>query len=116
MTDKFIVIREVRLNNHCPECYSNENLTLTFSQKYIENNFYKAFTKTITNSLSCKKCNSEIFPVRWTDDIDQVVDYHKRATNPKPKSLKLKKASWLLILIFVLLILGIVLINVGVFR
>ena len=116
MTDKSIILKEVRLNNHCPECYSNDDLTLMFRQQFVENTFYKSLTETVTHSLSCKKCNSVIFPVRWTDDIEQVVDYHKRATTPKPKSLKLKKTAWILILIVVLLLLGIVLISTGVFR
>ena len=115
MTDKSIVLKEVRLNNHCPECYSNEDLTLTFRQMFVENAFYKALTENTTHSLSCKKCNSEIFPVRWTDDIEQVVDYHKRATAPKPKSVKLKKTAWALILIALILVLGIVLFSAGVF-
>lgn len=116
MTDKSIILKEVRLNNHCPECYSNDDLTLTFSQKIVDNQFYKANLQRITFLLSCKKCNSVIFPVRWTNDIEQVVDYHKRATNPKPKSLKLKKVTWVLLLVIVLTALGIVLFKIGVFK
>lgn len=108
MADKFFILKEVRLNNHCPECYSKEDLVLTFKQKFIENAFFKALSKTTTHSLSCKKCNTEIFPVRWSDEIEQVVDYHIRATSPKPKSLKLKGMAWLLILVLILIIFGIV--------
>ncbi|RIA08441.1 hypothetical protein OE09_0253 [Flavobacteriaceae bacterium MAR_2010_72] len=93
MEDQFFTLKEVYLNNHCPECYSREGLHLTFKQKFIEAKLYKAVTSYTEHSLSCSKCNTSIFPVRWTDDIEQVVDYHIRARSPKPKSIKLKK--WL---------------------
>jgi len=115
MIDKSIVLKEVQLNNHCPECYSKEDLMLTFKQRFVENRFFKAFTEHITHSLSCRKCNSEIFPVRWTDDIEQVVEYHIRGTNPKPKSLKLKKTAWVLILTIVIIFLGILLFRTRIF-
>jgi hypothetical protein len=108
MSQSLIIVKEVRLNNHCPECYSKKDLVLTFKQKFVENTFYKAFTNNIIHSLSCTKCNTEIFPVRWTDDIEQVVDYHIRATHPKPKSLKLKGLTWVLIVLLMVIALGIV--------
>ena len=30
MKEQFITIKEVRLNNNCPECFSQEGLKLTF--------------------------------------------------------------------------------------
>jgi len=114
MTDKSIILKEVRLNNHCPECYSNKDLVLIFRQQFVETTFYKALTENISHSLSCKKCNSEIFPVRWTDDIEQVVDYQIRAAHPKPKALKLKKIAWILIAITGIILIGIVLFSLGI--
>lgn len=113
MSDKSIVIKEVRLNNHCPECYSNEDLILTLNQTFVENGFFRAFTKNTTHSLSCNKCNTEIFPIRWTDNIEQVVDYHIKATTLKPKSLKLKKLAWGLITIVIVIVIGAVFLGTG---
>ena len=40
MEGSYFTVKEVDLNNHCPECYSNEGLQLTFKQKFVENAFY----------------------------------------------------------------------------
>ena len=106
MQDSLFTLKEFRLNNHCPECYSNEGLVLTFKQKFIENALYKAITHQTVYTLFCVNCNTDIFPVRWTDDIEQVVDYHIRATTPKSKSFKLKKMAWILIIALILIISG----------
>ncbi len=42
--------------------------------------------------------------MQWTDDIDRVVEYQKKALQPKPKSTYLKKMSWVIIAITILLI------------
>lgn len=97
MEDKFFTLREVELNNNCPECYSREGLQLTFKQRFIENPFYKAISKETTHSLFCQKCQTMIFPARWDDDIDRVFEYQQRASPPKPTSFKLKTLSWVLI-------------------
>ena len=115
MSDTFFTIKEVKLNNNCPECYSREDLQLTFKQKITETALYKAVTNETIHSLHCNKCNTEIFPARWTDDIDQVVDYHIRAIIPQPKSLKLKKLAWILVFAVIVILLVIVLFKVGVF-
>ena len=44
MENKFFTLKEVELNNNCPECYSREGLQLTFKQRFVENFFYKAIT------------------------------------------------------------------------
>ena len=115
MNDSFFTLKEFRMNNHCPECYSNEGLVLTFKQRFVENAMYKAITSEMIHSLSCDNCNTEIFPVRWTDDIEQVVEYHIRATTPKSKSIKLKKTAWILIATILIIVLGGALF-VGVFK
>lgn len=114
MIDNFFTLKEVRLNNHCPECYSREGLMLTFKQRFTENTLYKAITNETNHLLHCNTCNTEIFPARWTEDIEQVVDYHIRATDPKPKALKLKKMAWIFIAIGILIVVGIVLFTTGV--
>jgi hypothetical protein len=116
MDDKFFTLKEVRLNNHCPECYSREGLLLTFKQKFTENALYRAITHDTIHTLYCNSCETEIFPIRWTDEIEQVFNYQKRAAIPKPKSLKLKKLAWILIGIDLLIIVGIILFVTDVFN
>ncbi|WP_299225438.1 hypothetical protein [uncultured Psychroserpens sp.] len=111
---QYFTLKEVRLNNNCPECYSNEGLELTFKQKFVENAFYKAITEETKNEMYCHTCHTTIFPVRWTDDIEQVVAYQERAINPKPKSLKLKQLAWVVILLDAILLVVILLFITGI--
>lgn len=111
---KFFTLKEARLNNNCPECYSNDGLQLTFKQKFTENAFYKAITKETSHEMHCTTCNTEIFPVRWTDDIERVVAYQQRAVQPKSKSIKLKPLAWVIIFLDLLILAGIILLVTGV--
>ncbi|MFL1010871.1 hypothetical protein [Flavisericum labens] len=97
MPEKFIDFKALVLKNNCPECYSNDGLRLKFSQKIIETTFYKSITSEIEHELTCENCNSIIYPVQWTDDIEQVVDYQKKAFTPKKTSTYLKSMFWLII-------------------
>ncbi|OUR98274.1 hypothetical protein A9Q86_14575 [Flavobacteriales bacterium 33_180_T64] len=106
---QYFTLKEVQLNNNCPECYSNNGLELTFKQRFIENLFYKAITKDIINKMHCNTCSTDIFPVQWTDDIEQIVAYQKRAVKPKPKSTKMKKSAWIIVVSGVLLLVAIIL-------
>ncbi len=111
---QYFTLKEVKLNNNCPECYSTKGLELTFKQKFIENAFYKAITQDTINEMHCNTCNTAIFPVRWTNDIEQVVAYQKRAVRVKPNSVKLKKLTWFMIITSVILVIGVVLFVTGV--
>ena len=113
-TQNYFTLKEVQLKNNCPECYSKDGLELTFKQKFVENQFYKAITEDTKHEMHCKTCHSDIFPVRWTNDIEQVVAYKKRAVIPKPKSLKLKKTGWLFIIIAALLLITVLLFVTGI--
>ena len=104
MEPKYFTLKEVSLNNNCPECYSREGLQLTFKQKFVENALYRAISKDTIATMFCNVCHSEIFPARWTDDIDRVFDYQKRAATPKPVSFKLKPLAWVLIIADVLIL------------
>jgi len=113
-SQQYFTLKEVKLNNNCPECYSNEGLELTFKQKFVENAFYKAITQDIINDMYCNTCNTAIFPVRWTNDIEQVVAYQKRAVQVKPNSVKLKQLTWFVIIASTVLVSGVVLFVSGV--
>lgn len=97
MAEKLIDIKEVTLNNNCPECYSKEGLRLTFRQKIKETKLYKSITSEISHEIVCNTCESIIYPVQWTDDIDRVFEYQKKAFTPKKSSTFLKKTSWIII-------------------
>ena len=97
MAEHYIKIKAVDLNNNCPECYSKDGLQLTFKQKFVETNFYKSITTDIKYEMDCLTCNTHIYPVKWTEDIERVFEYHKRAFTPKQASTHLKKATWLAI-------------------
>lgn len=97
MPEKLIDIKEVPLNNNCPECYSAKGLHLLFKQKVVETAFYKAMTSEIHHEMNCKTCETSIYPEQWTDDIDRVVDYQKKVFQPKTPFRKIKQMTWALI-------------------
>lgn len=113
-SSRFFTLKEARIGNNCPECYSNDSLELTLKQKLIETKFYKAITEETTSQLRCLNCELQIFPIRWTSDIERVVDYHNRALKTKPKSTRLKPIAWGLLIFGVLLLVTIVLFVTGV--
>lgn len=96
-SSRFFTLKEARISNNCPECYSNDSLQLTFKQKLTETKFFKAITDETASEICCLNCEMQIFPIRWTDEIEQVVNYNKRALKTKPKSIKLKPISWAII-------------------
>ncbi|MGB1307844.1 MAG: hypothetical protein ACPG6B_02960 [Oceanihabitans sp.] len=112
MTEKHITIKEVSLNNNCPECYNTKGLQLTFKQKFIETSLYRSITNETTHEIHCNTCNTTIYPVMWTDDIERVFTYQQKAFVAKKTSTKLKKKAWFLVLAITLLIVNAILITV----
>lgn len=106
MNEKLITIKEVPLKNNCPECYSTEGLVLTFKQKFKETKFYKSVTNEVTKELACTKCDTTIYPISWTDDIERVYEYQKKAFTPKKASLKLKRLAWIIFIAIDIIIIG----------
>lgn len=104
MKDNYTHLKEVAIKNNCPECYSNDGLHIKFKQKVVETKFYKSITPDIQHEIICKTCNSKIYPVSWTDDIEQVFKYQQRALEPMKPSTYVKKASWIAIAIIVVAI------------
>jgi hypothetical protein len=112
----YFTLKEVQLNNNCPECYSNKGLVLTFKQRLVENDFYKAITEERINEMHCNTCNTDIYPARWTNEIERVVAYQRRAIQPRLKSLKLKKLSWILIVVNAVILIIMLLFVIGVLK
>ena len=108
MSEKLVTVKEVALNNNCPECYSKNGLQLTFQQKFIETKFYKSITSEIIHKIECKTCNTKIYPVQWTEDIERVYEYQKKAFVQKKSSTYLKKTSWIVIILIVIVVVAII--------
>lgn len=106
MSKQFVTIKEVTINNNCPECFGQDGLKLYFKQEFIETSLYKKITKNVSHDIICTKCNTPIYPVMWTDDIERVFNYHKRAFIPKKTSSKLKGLAWGLLIGSIVLIIG----------
>ena len=103
MTEEQIPIKKVKLNNNCPVCYNKKGLILTFKQTIAENSLYKSITSNITNNIECNTCHATIYPVQWTDDIERVFKYHQKTVVPKKASTYLKKKSWVIIVLGILM-------------
>ena len=105
MPEKFVKVKEVKLKNNCPVCYNNENLRITFSERLKESRLYKWLTPEVKNEMYCSNCDSIIYPVQWTDDIERVYEYHMKAFQAPKSSFRLKPLGWIVI-IFVALVLA----------
>lgn len=97
MNDQWITVKEVSLNNNCPECYSKEGLELTFKQEFIDTKFSKSITQNISSQMHCNTCDTEIYPVSWTEDIERIYEYQMKAFEPKKASKKMKPLFWILL-------------------
>ena len=106
--EKLKVIKEADLTNNCPECF-NQDLKLTFYQKHTYGAFFHRTTNEITNQIVCRKCNSMIYPVKWTDDIERMFDYYQKTVVPERKSTKPT------FLFFIILLLMIAVVGIGVY-
>ncbi len=109
MDENFITVKDVSLNNNCPECYGKDGLILTFKQKVIENQFYRSITPDMTLNIHCKTCNNTIYPVQWTDDIERIVEYQQKSFTPMASSTYIKKTSWIIITCLSLIAIAIIL-------
>ncbi|MFI2741352.1 hypothetical protein ACG2LH_01320 [Zhouia sp. PK063] len=96
MKTKQKILKTAALTNNCPECYANDGLHLSFYQKMVKTKWYTKQTTEITEELVCQKCNSTIYPVRWTDDIERVYDFYYRSILPINTSFQFSKLSYIL--------------------
>lgn len=107
--EKAILLKENRLTNNCPVCFSNKDLVLYFHQKVVRNRLYTKVTNEITPTLACKKCSSTIYPVDWTDDIERVFEYYRKTVVPRKTSFRLSTLFLVLLLSTVLIVAALVL-------
>ena len=102
-TEKLVLIKEADLSNNCPECF-NQDLKLSFYLKHRFGKLFHSVTSEVTNHVICNKCGSDIYPIKWTDDIERMFEYYKKMVQPEKKSLKLKPLFYILILLIIALI------------
>ena len=95
MTETYLNLKDIALKNNCPECFNNEGLLLSFKQKTKENKFTKSITNIVDHQIICQVCNTNIYPERWTEDIERVYEYHKKTIQPRNSSVKLKPLAWI---------------------
>ncbi|WP_299890323.1 hypothetical protein [uncultured Lacinutrix sp.] len=97
MAKQWITVKEVALNNNCPECFSKDGLGLTYKQEFIDTKFSKSITQNISTEMHCSTCNTIIYPERWTEDIERIYEYQMKAFTPKKVSKKFKPLFWVII-------------------
>ncbi len=97
-----ILLKEIALQNNCPECYSQEGLRLRFYQRFANSALVKRLTNEVSNTIVCEKCNTTIYPVQWTEDIERVHAYYTKLVKGRKASFKLTKLAYMLILLLVL--------------
>ncbi|TLP82609.1 hypothetical protein [Maribacter sp. ACAM166] len=85
--EKLIVIKEANLNNNCPECF-NQDLNLTFYQKHTFGSLFHKTTGDLSHKLVCNTCQTTIYPVSWTEDLERMVSYYQKTAVPAEKSSK----------------------------
>ena len=101
--EKQLVIQEADITNNCPECY-NQELKLTFYQKHTYGAFYHRTTNEVTHEIKCKKCNSIIYPVNWTPDIERVYDYYNKLVAPDRASVRFTMLSFIILALMLCLV------------
>lgn len=98
------LIRKTELNTNCPECYTTEGLTLEFYQPYVNSRWYKRFLNELSSKMYCTKCETEIFPVSWTPDIERVYEYHRKSTQMRSSRHHWKTLTLIVVLATVALV------------
>jgi len=101
---EYILLKEAILNNNCPECYAKESLLLSFKQKKLLSKFYVKTKGEVIEHMECKKCETTIFPGRWTDDIERVYNYHKKTIDIQPTRIRFKGIFYLITVLVVIAI------------
>ena len=93
------------ITNNCPECF-NQDLTITFFQTHLRGALIDRVTSEVTQELRCNTCNTVIYPVSWTDDIERSVGYFRKALDPEKTRTRFRPLFYILTLLGILLVGG----------
>ncbi|MGF1559490.1 MAG: hypothetical protein ACFCUL_10420 [Flavobacteriaceae bacterium] len=105
--EKLVLIKEANLANNCPECF-HQGLTLLFYQKHRYGKLFHSVTGEISNQIRCNKCGSDVYPSKWTDDIERIFEYYQKMVSPEKTSLKFNTLFYVLMLVITALVAAIV--------
>ena len=105
--EKLEIIKESVITNNCPECF-NQDMTLSFFQKHIYSKFYHRTTAVVEHEIKCNKCESIIYPVKWTEDIERIFEYYRKTVRPEASKIRFTLLFYGLIFAVVLLAAAIV--------
>jgi hypothetical protein len=100
--EKLIVIKEAEITNNCPECF-NQNMKITFYQKHTYGRLFHRTTSEITHEIKCNTCDSLIYPVNWTSDIERTFGYYQKMVDPKPSSTRFTPFFFIFLLLLIAL-------------
>ncbi|MEO9891450.1 hypothetical protein [Aurantibacter sp.] len=103
--EKLEVIQESVITNNCPQCF-NQDMKLTFYQKHRYSKLFHKVTNEITHQVQCKTCDSFIYPIDWTPDIERIFDYKRKMVTPEKASVKYTGLFYGLILFLIALVAG----------
>jgi len=93
--EKLEVIKEADITNNCPECF-NQDMKITFYQKHIYGRLFHRITNEVTHKIKCNKCDSVIYPINWTDDIERIFNYYQKMVSPEKASVRFTALFYLL--------------------
>jgi uncharacterized protein YbaR (Trm112 family) len=102
------ILHTAKLTNNCPECYGTDGLEFTFSQEMKENILLKRPAKHIDEALVCNNCNTTVYPVSWTTDIERVHKYNRKLAEEKRLSTTIKPLFYILVIVAVILVGGLI--------
>ena len=101
--EKKVIIKETNITNNCPKCF-NQELKLTFYQRHTYGRFFDKTTKDISHEIKCIKCNSLIYPVDWTEDIERVYQYYLKMATPDKASIRFTPPFYILTLLLIAIV------------
>lgn len=101
--EKQRLIKQADLTNNCPECF-NQELSLSFYQKHSHTPFYHRISNEVTHEIKCKKCNSIIYPVNWTPDIERVFEYYNKLVQPDRRAIRFTALTFVLVALLICLV------------
>lgn len=102
MTRQKKEVNSFQLTNNCPECFAKGTLMLSFYPIIQKTVFFERQKAEVTHTMQCAQCKQQIYPVKWTDDIERVFEYYQKTVTPKAY-LKLSLLSWVIIGLVILL-------------
>jgi len=102
------ILHTAKLANNCPECYGTDGLEFTFSQEMQENMLLKRPSKNIHEALVCHHCNTTIYPVNWTTNIEGVHAYNQKLAEEKGLKTTIKPLFYVLVLVDLMIIAGLI--------